>query len=266
MKKKKLNELDELKQILHKLDWENLDREARGMVIDLFLRQIEDFANFDHLREVRAGKPEAIYAEGKSPEEIVRILRESLDVLDGVLVTKASKDQIDAIIEAFPDAFVNEKSGTVIVGKKRRNIGRVAILTAGTSDIRVAEEAATTADFLGLEVLKYYDIGVAGLHRLINPLKEILSKEVDSIIVVAGMEGALPSVVAGIVDLPVIAVPTSVGYGVSLKGITTLFSMLQSCSSGVAVVNVDNGFGAAVFASLISRNIRRRFRESERES
>jgi hypothetical protein len=145
------------------------------------------------------------------------------------------------------------------VGKRKEGVGKVAILTAGTSDIKVAEEAAMTAEFLGLEVKKFYDVGVAGLHRLIRPLKEIINSDVDSIIVVAGMEGALPSVVAGLVDLPVIAVPTSVGYGVSMEGLTTLFSMLQSCSSGVAVVNIDNGFGAAVFASMISR-IRNRSR------
>ena len=252
---------EEIKRILDKV---RSDAELRDKVVDIFISQIEDFANFDVLREARAGKPEAIYAEGKSPEEIVRILKESLEVVEGVLVTKASKQQIEAILKAFPDATVNEKSGTAIVGKKKDKMGKVAILTAGTSDIVVAEEAAMTAEFLGLEVLKYYDVGVAGLHRLINPLKDILSNDVDSIIVVAGMEGALPSVVAGMVDFPVIAVPTSVGYGVSLKGLTTLFSMLQSCSSGVAVMNIDNGFGAAVFASLISHTIRKRLMKGSR--
>ncbi|RLI74880.1 nickel pincer cofactor biosynthesis protein LarB, partial [Archaeoglobales archaeon] len=121
--------------------------------------------------------------------------------------------------------------------------------------IPVAEEAATTAEFLGIEVFKFYDVGVAGLHRLIEPIKKIKNEEVDVVIAIAGMEGALPSVVAGLIDLPIIAVPTSVGYGVNLKGISTLFAMLQSCSSGVAVVNIDNGFGAAVFASLIIRRI-----------
>ncbi|MBO8181567.1 MAG: nickel pincer cofactor biosynthesis protein LarB [Archaeoglobus sp.] len=262
--KSKEKNVNEIRKILEEIG--ELDEESREELVKIFLKQVEDFANFDHLREARAGKPEAIYAEGKTPEEIVKILKESLKVLEGVLVTKASDEQIEAILKAFPDAFVNEKSGTIIVGKRKEKFGRVAILTAGTSDIRVAEEAATTAEFLGLEVLKYYDVGVAGLHRLINPIKEILGSEVDSIIVVAGMEGALPSVVAGIVDLPVIAVPTSVGYGVSLNGLTTLFSMLQSCSSGVAVVNVDNGFGAAVFASLISRRIRKRVGKGSKQN
>ncbi|RLI84554.1 MAG: nickel pincer cofactor biosynthesis protein LarB, partial [Archaeoglobales archaeon] len=131
--------------------------------------------------------------------------------------------------------------------------GKVAILTAGTSDIPVAEEAAETAEFLGMDVIKFYDVGVAGIHRLVEPIERIKREKVNAIIVIAGMEGALPSVVAGLIDKPVIAVPTSVGYGVNLGGLTALFAMLQSCSSGVAVVNIDNGFGAAVFAYLIAR-------------
>ncbi len=252
------NKIKELRKILKELKSElNNLPELRKEIVEIFFQQIENFANYDHLREARAGKPEAIYAPGKSPDEIIKILKESLKISEGVLVTKASKEQIKSIVKAFPNAEVNAKSGSVIVGKKKEKIGKVAILTAGTSDISVAEEAATAAEFLGLDVKRYYDVGVAGIHRLINPLKDILSDDVDSIIVVAGMEGALPSVVAGMVDLPVIAVPTSVGYGVNLQGLTTLLSMLQSCSSGVAVVNIDNGFGAAVFASLISR-VRRR--------
>ncbi|RLI82413.1 nickel pincer cofactor biosynthesis protein LarB [Archaeoglobales archaeon] len=252
------NKIEKLREILKELKSEvNTFPELRKEIVETFFQQIEDFANYDYIREARAGKPEAIYAPGKNPDEIVKILKESLRFSEGVLVTKASEEQIKSIVKSFPDSDVNEKSGTVIVGKKREKIGKVAILTAGTSDISVAEEAATAAEFLGLEVKKYYDVGVAGIHRLINPLKDILSDDVDSIIVVAGMEGALPSVVAGMVDLPVIAVPTSVGYGVNLQGLATLLSMLQSCSSGVAVVNIDNGFGAAVFASLISRMRRR---------
>ncbi len=258
------NMIEELREILEILKSElSNSPDLRKEITELFFQQVEDFANYDHMREVRAGKPEAIYAPGKSPEEVVKILKESLRFSDGVLVTKASKEQIDRILDDFPNATVNEKSGTVIVGRKRRErCGKVAILTAGTSDIGIAEEAATTAEFLGLEVKKYYDVGVAGIHRLIKPLKDVLDDDVDSIIVVAGMEGALPSVVAGMIDLPVIAVPTSIGYGVNLMGLTTLFSMLQSCSSGVAVVNIDNGFGAAVFASLISK-VRRRYKDEK---
>jgi hypothetical protein len=252
-----MKRIEEFRKILEDLNFEN--EEVRETLMEIFLKQIDDIANLDHLRDSRAGKPEAIYAEGKTPEEILKIIRQALDDLDGILVTRASREQIEAISKEFPDASINERSGTVIVGKRKEGVGKVAILTAGTSDIKVAEEAAMTAEFLGLEVKKFYDVGVAGLHRLIRPLKEIINSDVDSIIVVAGMEGALPSVVAGLVDLPVIAVPTSVGYGVNMEGLTTLFSMLQSCSSGVAVVNIDNGFGAAVFASMISR-IRNRSR------
>ena len=152
--------------------------------------------------------------------------------------------------------MVNERGRIAVVGSKwreRKIIGKTAILTAGTSDISVAEEAAVTAEFLGLEVLRFYDVGVAGLHRIVEPVKKIRSEKTDSVIVIAGMEGALPSIIAGLVDVPVIAVPSSIGYGVNLSGISTLFAMLQSCSSGVAVVNIDSGFSAAVFASLISR-------------
>jgi hypothetical protein len=245
---------------------ENLESlpELTDELMKLFYTQIERFANFDHFREIRAGKPEAVFGPGKSSQEIVKILKKAMESSGGILVTRVSPEQIKAIKEEFRGKFkleINERSGTVILGEKKERMGKVAILTAGTSDIPVAEEAATTAEFLGLEVIKEYDVGVAGIHRLFNPLVKILEEGVDSIIVVAGMEGALPSVVAGLVDIPVIAVPTSVGYGANLNGITTLFSMLQSCSSGVAVVNIDNGFGAAVFASMISRVKQRRVKE-----
>ena len=214
---------------------------------------LENIANLDFDRIKRAGKPEAVFAEGKSVEDLVKIIRHFIEKGKSTLVTRLTEEQIEAL-RSFKEVKINERGRIAIVGKPMAaKIGKVAILTAGTSDIPVAEEAAVTAEFLGLEVLKFYDVGVAGLHRIIEPVRVIREENVDSAIVVAGMEGALPSVIAGLVDVPVIAVPTSVGYGVNLGGITTLFAMLQSCSSGVAVVNIDNGFGAAVFASLISR-------------
>jgi len=214
---------------------------------------LENIANLDFDRIKRAGKPEAVFAEGKSVEDLVKIIRHFIEKGESTLVTRLTEEQIEAL-RSFKEVKINERGRIAIVGKPMAaKIGKVAILTAGTSDIPVAEEAAVTAEFLGLEVLKFYDVGVAGLHRIIEPVRVIREENVDSAIVVAGMEGALPSVIAGLVDVPVIAVPTSVGYGVNLGGITTLFAMLQSCSSGVAVVNIDNGFGAAVFASLISR-------------
>jgi len=212
---------------------------------------LENLAKLDFDREQRAGKPEAIFCEGKSLELVVRIAEEYKRRGKAVLFTRLNKEQMEALKSMGAD--VNELARTATFGKAEKVIGSVAILTAGSADISVAEEASVTAIFLGLEVLKFYDVGVAGLHRIIEPVKAIREKKVDSVIVIAGMEGALPSVVAGLVDVPVIAVPTSVGYGVHLKGISTLFSMLQSCPSGVAVVNIDNGFGAAVFAYLISK-------------
>ncbi len=237
---------------------------------DLFYKKIEELAKIDHNRDIRAGKPEAIFAEYKEPEEILKIIKGYLDSCGKALVTRANKEVIEAIKNEYQSSEVNvqvnEKGRTVSLhkdeGQEDRETGqekgqgkkgKVAIITAGTSDISVGEEAASTAEFLGLEVLKFYDVGVAGIHRLIDPLKKIYSKKVDAIIAVAGMEGALPSVVAGIVDVPVIAVPTSVGYGTNMGGLTPLFSMLQTCSSGVAVVNIDNGFGAAVFANMIAK-------------
>ncbi len=222
---------------------------------------LDEIVKLDLDREKRAGKPEAIYAEGKSVEDLVAIVKRVLAEGRSILVTKLNREQMDAL-KRVKGVEVNERGRIAVVGKRKiEKIGRVAILTAGTSDIAVAEEAVTTAEFLGLEVLKFYDVGVAGLHRLVEPIRKIREIGVDSVIVIAGMEGALPSVIASLIDVPVIAVPTSVGYGVSLGGISTLFAMLQSCSSGVAVVNVDNGFGAAVFAAMISRvvNKYRRF-------
>jgi len=215
--------------------------------------ELKNLANLDFDRFERAGKPEAVFAEGKSVEDLVKIVKRFIEEGKSTLVTRLSREQIEAL-KSFEEVKINERGRIAIVGKPvSAKAGKVAILTAGTSDIPVAEEAAVTAEFLGLEVLRFYDVGVAGLHRIVEPVKRIREENVDSAIVVAGMEGALPSVIAGLVDVPVIAVPTSVGYGVNLGGITTLFAMLQSCSSGVAVVNIDNGFGAAVFAALISR-------------
>ncbi|MFP3908562.1 MAG: nickel pincer cofactor biosynthesis protein LarB [Archaeoglobaceae archaeon] len=227
---------------------------------DLFYKKIEELARIDHNRDIRAGKPEAIFAEFKEPEEIIKIIKGYLDSSGKALVTRASKEVIEAIESEFRsfevEIKVNEKGRTVSLRRKdsqsQKREGKMAIITAGTSDISVAEEAASTAEFMGLKVMKFYDVGVAGIHRLVEPIKEIYDKQVDVIIVIAGMEGALPSVVAGLVDIPVIAVPTSVGYGTNMGGLTPLFSMLQTCSSGVAVVNIDNGFGAAVFACMIA--------------
>ncbi|MFN3383789.1 MAG: nickel pincer cofactor biosynthesis protein LarB [Archaeoglobaceae archaeon] len=216
---------------------------------------LEKLVKLDLERSERAGKPEAIFGEGKSTEIIIKIAEKYKEMNKPVLFTRLNEEQMFELKKL--GAEVNEVARTATFGRMGEKIGKVAILTAGTADIPVAEEVKVTAEFLGLETITFYDVGVAGLHRVIGPIKVIRESDVDSVIVVAGMEGALPSIVAGLVDLPVIAVPTSIGYGVHLKGISTLFAMLQSCPSGVAVVNIDNGFGAAVFAYLISRVVRR---------
>lgn len=229
-----------------------------------YLEEIKEFVKIDCYRHKRVGKPEVVFAESKDAKEVVEIVKGYLKHVNSVLITRLKSEQIDELKKSFDEVYVNSKGRIAIVGKlKDEKIGKVAILTAGTSDIPVGEEAAVTAEFLGLEVLRFYDVGIAGLHRLIEPIKRIRDENVDVVIAIAGMEGALPSVVASLIDLPVIAVPTSVGYGVNLKGISTLFAMLQSCSSGVAVVNIDNGFGAAVFAYLIVRRIKKRLEEAK---
>ncbi|MCS7144924.1 MAG: nickel pincer cofactor biosynthesis protein LarB [Archaeoglobaceae archaeon] len=219
------------------------------------MKNFEDYLNnlvkLDLGREERSAKPEAIFGEGKPVEVVIKIAEEYKRIGKPALFTRLNKEQMEAL-KAL-GAELNEIARTATFGKAKKDLGSVAILTAGTADIAVAEEARVTAEFLGLEVIRFYDVGVAGLHRIIEPVKAIREKKVDSVIVVAGMEGALPSVIASLVDVPVVAVPTSIGYGVHLKGISTLFAMLQSCPSGVAVVNIDNGFGAGVFAYLISR-------------
>lgn len=226
--------------------------------IKIFIKEIETIAKLDLDRFERIGKPEAILAECKENEDLIKIIDGYLSDGKAVLVTRLREDQIRLLKDKYDEIRINHKAKTAIIGKfDREIIGKVAIFTAGTSDIAVAEEASETAIFLGLEPLKFYDIGIAGIHRLFEPLKKAINENVIAIIAIAGMEGALPSVIASMVDIPVIAVPTSVGYGTSFSGLTALFSMLQSCSSGVAVVNIDNGFGAAVFSYLIARNLRK---------
>jgi hypothetical protein len=238
-----------------------LDGEAIKLLREAIIAEIEGIARIDIHREARAGKPEAIFAEGKSVDDLLIIVKTCVEKSDKVLVTRLSDEQMEALEQMKQlNVRINRKARTAVIKSENTGSvaeterrGKVAIMTAGTSDIPVAEEAAETAEFLGMDVLRFYDVGVAGIHRLVEPIRRIAEEKVDAVIVVAGMEGALPSVVAGMVDVPVIAVPTSIGYGVNFGGLTALFAMLQSCSSGVAVVNIDNGFGAAVFASLIAK-------------
>ncbi len=211
------------------------------------------FAKIDNHRELRTGYPEIIYCAGKSVEQVREIFRVMATSENNVFGTRANQEMFDAVKEVLPDA-VYFKEARIISMQKKKTVppeSMIAVITAGTSDVPVAEEAAITAELLGNNVLRIYDAGVAGIHRLVDKLPEIRKCRV--IIVIAGMEGALASVVGGLVDKPVIAVPTSVGYGASFGGISALLAMLTSCSTGVTVVNIDNGFGAGFSASMINK-------------
>jgi hypothetical protein len=207
------------------------------------------FAKIDHHRHIRQGIPEVIFAESKKGEDVIRIARSMYKKSKKLLITKASQEIYDGL--KIKNAVFHPRSGSISAGGERRKKGHVLVLSAGTSDIPVAEEAAVTASFLGSMVESVYDVGVAGIHRLMDNKDSINAAKV--IIVVAGMEGALPSVVGGLTDKPIIAVPTSVGYGTSLGGLTALFAMLNSCVPGIAVMNIDNGFGAGCLAHKINR-------------
>ena len=234
-------------------------REGKTSVEEALLQlQKEPFADIglakiDFHRRLRKGAQEVVYGAGKTAEQIVAILQamEGRNALP-VLITRLEEEKALKVQEALPALAYHPEGRIGILGEMPApdGKGKVLVLTAGTSDIPVAEEAALTAEFLGNEVVRCYDAGVAGLHRLLAHLDEIMEARV--IIAIAGMEGALPSVVGGLASCPVLAVPTSVGYGASLGGISALLSMLNSCASGVSVVNIDNGFGAAFQASLIN--------------
>ena len=211
------------------------------------------FAKIDTHREIRKGFPETIFCKGKTQEQVISILTHMMKHNDNILLTKATKSLYDAIKKLYPIAKYNEQAKVIAIRQynQKPKKGNILVLSAGTSDIPVAEEAVVTAELLGNKVEKVYDVGVAGVHRLFDIREKIFSANV--IIVVAGMDGALPSIVGGLASKPVIAVPTSVGYGASFKGIAPLLTMLNTCAEGVVVVNIDNGFGAAYFASLINR-------------
>jgi NCAIR mutase (PurE)-related protein len=211
------------------------------------------FAKIDHHRALRHGMPEVVFAKGKTPEQVVAIARSLLEASPNVLVTRADPECAAAISRELPDGEYFPRSGAVRFWRDRKLVGKgnIAVVCAGTSDIPVAEEAQITAEVMGNSVVAIHDIGVAGFHRLIQNRERLLEARV--VVVCAGMEGALPSAVGGMVSCPVIAVPTSVGYGASFHGLAALLGMLNSCASNVAVVNIDNGFGAGYVASLINR-------------
>ena len=211
------------------------------------------FAKIDHHRPLRSGMPEVIYSAGKTPEQVAEIFLRMATRSGNVLATRANREKYEAVCAQVAEAEFHPLSGCIVLRREheKRGRGMVAVVCAGTSDLPVAEEAAVTADLMGNEVEQLCDVGVAGLHRLLSQ-RELLSRA-RILIVCAGMEGALPSVVAGMVGGPVICVPTSVGYGASFGGLAALLGMLNSCSPNTAVVNIDNGFGAGYLASIINR-------------
>ena len=212
------------------------------------------YAHIDHHRSLRKGFPEVIFGEGKTADQIAGIMEKMKAQENIILVTRIDPEKADVVLSRFPQAVYHSDARMVVLKirpVKNRGRGSILIISAGTSDIPVAREAYLTAAAMGNTVDTIFDVGVSGIHRLLNHHKAI--DQANVLVVVAGMEGALPSVVAGMVDRPVIAVPTSIGYGVNLGGLTALFAMLNSCSSNVAVVNIDNGFGAGYMASTINR-------------
>jgi pyridinium-3,5-biscarboxylic acid mononucleotide synthase len=207
----------------------------------------------DNHRELRTGYPEIIFCEGKTAEQVQNIMEYMATRRVNILGTRANHEKYEAVKKSLPAAKYNDLAKTITVELEKKKITKsyIAVLTAGTSDIPVAEEAAVTAEIFGNRVERFFDVGVAGIHRLYDNIDKIRKARV--IVVIAGMEGALPSIVGGLVDKPIIAVPTSVGYGANFKGLSALLGMLTSCSAGVAVVNIDNGFGAGYMASMINK-------------
>ena len=210
------------------------------------------YAKIDTHRKLRSGFAEVIFCSGKSTEHLLRIFGKIYEEEGEVLGTRASEEQAKRIQEVYPEAEYDPLSHIIRIEKKeKQHVGCIAVCTAGTADISVAEEAAQTAEYFGSNVERIYDVGVSGIHRLLANLKEV--QNANCIIAVAGMEGALASVVGGLVDKPVIAVPTSVGYGANFHGLSALLTMINSCANGIAVVNIDNGYGAGYIATQINR-------------
>jgi NCAIR mutase (PurE)-related protein len=246
-------------------DLERFDAGFKGLRSQRSLLAIERVARIAHLdvgREIRKGLPEIILAEGKAPREVAEIVEAMVKRTGRAIVSRADRKHLRLVrSKRIPKSSIQffERSGIIIAKLRSYRVkatgGRVGLLTAGTSDIPVAEEAKVIAEEMGCKVRAYYDVGVAGLHRLFKPLSELLKWDSDVILVVAGREGALPTVVAGLVDVPVIGVPTSRSYGFGEKGIAALAAMLQSCSLGIAVVNIDGGVGAGSIGGLIANRV-----------
>jgi NCAIR mutase (PurE)-related protein len=227
--------------------------EALGRLRSLPYENVGNFAHLDQHRAIRCGFPEVVFGQGKTPDQVIQIVHRLAEKNDRVLVTRVTPEMSAQVQPHVPGMIYHDSARILILDKApdRERKSGIIVLSAGTADIPVAEEAALTADLMGNEIERVYDVGVSGIHRLLNQVERLQRARV--LIVVAGMDGALPSVVGGLVSVPVIAVPTSVGYGASFHGIAALLTMLNSCATGVAVVNIDNGFGAGVLASRINQ-------------
>lgn len=246
-------DIDDIKELLKAVkDGTVSVEEGSKKLKDLPFKDL-GFAKIDNHREIRVGYPEVIYCAGKTVEQVKAIIEFMLTKNNNILGTRATEEMFEAVREISPEAQYNKLARTITIQKKsvKQPNTYIAVVTAGTSDIPVAEEAAVTAEILGNRVERVFDVGVAGIHRLFHSLDVIQGAKV--IIVIAGMEGALASVLGGLVDKPVIAVPTSIGYGANFGGLAALLSMLNSCASGISVVNIDNGFGAGYLASMINK-------------
>ncbi|HNR99708.1 MAG TPA: nickel pincer cofactor biosynthesis protein LarB [Planctomycetota bacterium] len=227
--------------------------EAAAALSSLAFVAAGEWAQVDRHRELRCGFPEVIFCQGKSPEQVAAIARRILEASDRLLATRATPETYEAVRAVAADAVYHDTARTITVNRSGAvSTGLVGVICAGTSDIPVAEEARVTCEILGSAVQTFYDVGVAGLHRLLAHVEQF--RKARALVVVAGMEGALASVVAGVAAAPIIAVPTSVGYGANFGGLGALLTMLNSCAAGVAVVNIDNGFGAGYIAALINKS------------
>ncbi|MCW3983276.1 MAG: nickel pincer cofactor biosynthesis protein LarB [Candidatus Bathyarchaeota archaeon] len=252
-----------VREVLEKVSRKEISPEQAEKMLKLHaVDELGCLAKLDGNRELRKGVPEIILAEGKTPSEVIGICKVMLKNCGRVIVSRCKQEHISAIQTLAAEGLqieINKQARLAVLKKdsytNAGNGGRVAILTAGTSDIPIAEETKVVAQEMGCTVYTYYDVGVAGIHRLLEPIKEVITNDVDVVVVVAGREGALASVVSGLVDVPVIAVPTSNSYGFGEKGVGTLMAMLQSCSLGLAVVNIDGGVAAGAVAALIAKRV-----------
>ena len=243
----------ESREVLEKLRNQEISiEEAEAFFYKQPYEELGDYAKLDTHREIRSGFPEVVYCSGKSPEHLLSIYQKLFQLHGEVFGTRASQEQYDLVRKSIPQIQYDKVSRILKYERAEKvKTGRIAVCSAGTADIPVAEEAAQTAEFFGANVDRFYDVGVCGIHRLLSKIDAI--RQANCIVAVAGMEGALASVMGGLVDKPIIAVPTSVGYGASMNGISALLTMINSCANGIAVVNIDNGYGAGYIATQINR-------------